>query len=214
MPGNKTKAARGSIGASDSGSRDLRRQYPDKPVQCWFITADEPTPDQRSVATKIKEVRVQALSYDSFRARLINASSYLTQRRDYAFGSARNLSDGSVKIDRSEYVELDLLRLTDSALFSTKAISEAILFGGMNRAVLLGDYGAGKSMTLREVYLKVADAYSEGRTPKFPVYINLRDHSGQQEPVEVLERHARRIYVLPTSPVARISEAPILDGAR
>lgn len=197
-------------------SRDLRRQYSDKPVQCWFITADEPTPDQRSVATKVKEVRVQAVSYDSFRARLINAQSYLSLRNEYAFGSARNLSDGSFKIDRSEYVELDLLRLTDSALFSTKGISEAALSGRMNRIVLLGDYGAGKSMTLRELYLKIADAYSQGQTPKFPVYVNLRDHSGQQEPVEVLERHARRIGFDPVHHLVRAWRAGfavlILDG--
>lgn len=197
-------------------SRDLRRQHPDKAVQCWFITADEPTPDQRSVATKVKEVRVHAVSYDIFRTRLINASSYLAHRRDYAFGSARNLSDGSAKINRSEYVELDLLRLADSALFSTKDISEYMLLSGMKRIVILGDYGAGKSMTLHEIYLKVADAYSQGRTPLFPVYINLRDHSGQQEPVEVLERHARRVGFDPPHHLVRAWRAGfvvlILDG--
>jgi hypothetical protein len=197
-------------------SRELRKQYPDKPVQCWFITADEPTPDQRSVAIKVKEVRVLAQSYDSFRGRLINAASYLGQRREYAFGSARNLSDGSIKIDRDEYVELDLLRLADSSLFSAKEIAEGVLFGHMKRVVLLGDYGAGKSMTLREIYLKIADAYHEGRTPKFPVYINLRDHSGQQEPVEVLERHARRIAFDPPHHLVRAWRAGfvvlILDG--
>ncbi len=174
-------------------ARALRRENAGKPIQCWFITADEPTPDQRTVAIKTKEFPVNVESYDVFRRRLIDANKYLDLRSEYAFGSARNLHDGSIKIERSEYVELDLLRFGDAALFSTGRVASEMLSGLIKRAVLLGDYGAGKSMTLREIYLKIVDAYRRGKTPRFPVYVNLRDHSGQKDPVEVLERHARSI---------------------
>jgi hypothetical protein len=59
--------------------------------------------------------------------------------------------------------------------------------------VLLGDYGAGKSMTLREVYRDLKKCHLRGATSKFPVYLNLRNHYGQSDPAEVIERHARSI---------------------
>ena len=59
--------------------------------------------------------------------------------------------------------------------------------------VLLGDYGAGKSMTLREVYRELRSDYFRGQTSKFPVYLNLRDHYGQTDTAEVFTRHSRAI---------------------
>jgi hypothetical protein len=48
-------------------------------------------------------------------------------------------------------------------------------------------------MTLREVFRELRVAYLKNKTVKFPIYINLRDHFGQTNPAEVLERHARNI---------------------
>ena len=59
--------------------------------------------------------------------------------------------------------------------------------------ILLGDYGAGKSMTLREIYYGFRQAHLRSETVTFPVYLNLRDHWGQTDPAEVIERHARSI---------------------
>jgi hypothetical protein len=213
----RTKAkAVDDIDKSVKLARSLKRQFPDKPAQCWFVTADEPTPDQRTVAQSQREARVNALSYDSFRGRLIDASSYLNIRREYAFGSARNLRDGSAQINRNEYVDLDLLRISDSSALSVDKIANKIIFGQLKRVVLLGDFGAGKSMTLREMYMLAHDAYGKGRTARFPVYINLRDHSGQQDPIEVIERHARKIGFNPPHHLVRAWRSGyvflILDG--
>lgn len=174
-------------------ARSLRKQFADKPIQCWFITSDEPTADQNAVVIGRKEFPVRAESYMTFRNRLIDANTYLNLRREYAFGSARNMKDGSARIDRDEYIPLDLLRINDSSVWSIGKIVDELLAGRLKRALLLGDFGAGKSMSLREIYLGMVDAYNEGRSSRFPVYINLRDHSGQPEPIEILERHARRI---------------------
>ena len=59
--------------------------------------------------------------------------------------------------------------------------------------MLLGDYGAGKSMTLQHLYTRLCIDYKKGQTTKFPVYLNLRDHYGQTEPSEIIERHARSV---------------------
>jgi hypothetical protein len=58
---------------------------------------------------------------------------------------------------------------------------------------MFGDYGSGKSMTLREIYRELRRRYYKLRTPRFPIYLNLRDHFGQTDPAEVLERHGRRV---------------------
>ncbi len=58
-------------------------------------------------------------------------------------------------------------------------------------------------MTLRQIYFSLRDKYRAGGTPQFPLYINLREHSGQDDPSELLERHARRIgYEKPHSLVS------------
>lgn len=90
-----------------------------------------------------------------------------------------------------EYVPLDLTERGQDKLWALAAIKEDLLVG--KRFVILGDYGAGKSMTLREIYRELKRAYFNQRTPRFPIYLNLRDHFGQTNPAEVLERHGRNI---------------------
>ena len=64
---------------------------------------------------------------------------------------------------------------------------------------MIGDYGVGKSSTLKEVYRILCADYHRARSYKFPIYINLRDHWGQDNITEILERHARNIgYKSPT----------------
>lgn len=48
-------------------------------------------------------------------------------------------------------------------------------------------------MTLRHLHHQLGKAHLKGETPRFPVFVNLRDHYGQSDPAELLERHARII---------------------
>jgi hypothetical protein len=109
---------------------------------------------------------------------------------NYPFGSVRNPADSSSQED-IEYVALDLIEYSNQAPWSLKEIREALL--GAKRLIIFGDYGSGKSMTLRELFRQLRTSYLKGKTVKFPLYINLRDHFGQTNPAEVLERHARNI---------------------
>lgn len=90
-----------------------------------------------------------------------------------------------------DYVPLDVVRSDTSDLVS-RSDMVALLAEGRT-LVLLGDYGAGKSMTLREIYRDLKKRHLKGATSTFPVYVNLRDHYGQSDPAEVIERHARSI---------------------
>ncbi len=130
------------------------------------------------------------LSFDQFRAELIDGSGYLRDRTNYGFGSARDPETGSPHV-RDDYVPVDLLPDGRGDALTASVLATRLAVDG--RVVLLGDYGAGKSMTLRAIFMQLANEYRTGRATKFPIHINLRDHQAQSDPTEALERHARRI---------------------
>ena len=119
-----------------------------KAVRGWFITLQEPTADQRQVAQRHRDI-INTLSFAQFQQRLVDSHAYLAARSKYAFGSVRDPGTGA--FDASiEYVPLDLVRSDSAGLVSSAELVELVMAGRVT--VLLGDYGAGKSMTLREVY--------------------------------------------------------------
>ncbi len=170
-------------------ARKFQSKVQHKAVKCWFITRTEPTAEQREVARKHRGL-VNALSFTQFQSKLIDAASYLNLRENYPFGSVRDPATGNVSTV-IEYVPLDLIQTGQTTLWSITALRDAILAG--DRFVILGDYGAGKSMTLRELHRELRRAYFNQRTSRFPIYLNLRDHFGQTNPAEVLERHGRSL---------------------
>ena len=165
---------------SKSGSRVVRG---------WFITRDEPTADQRNFSQKFKQ-SINTLSFSQFQGRLIDTNAYLDARDTYPFGSVRDPATGK-PVTNIEYIPLDLIRTDSKELVSREDLLSLVSNG--STVVLLGDYGAGKSMTLREIYRDLRKDHLRGKTCEFPVYLNLRDHYGQRDPAEVFERHARSI---------------------
>lgn len=156
----------------------------------WFITQDEPTADQRDAVKLAGKNQVKAVSFAQFQQAIVDVSGYFEKRENHLFGSIADPLTGAVNF-KCDYVPLDLLPLNESDSISISDIVEGLTSG--KAYALLGDYGAGKSMTLREVYYKLRDRYRKIGTPIFPVYVNLREHSGQDDSSELLERHARRI---------------------
>jgi hypothetical protein len=163
-------------------------RHPHKLFKGYFVTLDPPTADQIASIRKAN-LRIEAISYKQFRDGLIKGTTYLDVRQNYPFGSARDPRTNSPKVD-FQYVPLDLV--TDKgSLISFGDLAESLSTG--EKYVLLGDYGSGKSMTLRELFLNQLNAYHKSQTSKFPLYINLRDHQGQTDTSEAIERHGRKI---------------------
>ena len=162
-------------------------------VRGWFITRDEPTADQRRVADKHRSI-INTLSFSQFQMAIVDSKAYLSARDDYPFGSVRDPAPkpSSRPTADIKYVPLDILNRGSQETVARNDLVE-IVAQGSRRVVLLGDYGAGKSMTLREVYYDLRRHHLKGATSAFPLYLNLRDHYGQTEPAEVIERHARSI---------------------
>jgi AraC-like DNA-binding protein len=168
--------------------RKMQARYPDKFVKGWFVTLHEPTAEQRTAIQKHRE-KIVAVSFDQFRSKLVDARSYLNARESYPFGSVRDPETGSAQT-QLDYVPLGILDRSGKT-HSVNDIGEALNEG--HRFVLLGDYGAGKSSTMRELFFSAARKFWTSNTLKFPVLLNLRDHHGQSDPTEALERHARRV---------------------
>ncbi len=170
-------------------AQKLQKKVSAKAVKCWFVTRDEPTADQRKVSEKHRPL-LNALSFSQFQSRLIDSMSYLSTRDNYYFGSVRNPATGSGE------PSVDFIEVMLSGANGAEVVSPKELVGQLNEAarfVILGDYGAGKSMTLRYLYQKLSSLHRSGKSTRFPVFINLRDHYGQSDPSEVIERHARNI---------------------
>ncbi|MEW6337684.1 MAG: NACHT domain-containing protein [Acidobacteriota bacterium] len=170
-------------------AQKLQRKTATKAVRCWFITRDEPTAEQRKVVDKHRPL-VTALSFSQFQSLLVDARAYLTARDNYYFGSVRDPATGA-KAPSVGFIDVMLSHLASDAVATPSELVAGMQEG--KRLVVLGDYGAGKSMTLRHLYHQLRKAYLKGSTPLFPVFVNLRDHYGQTDPAELLERHARII---------------------
>jgi hypothetical protein len=173
----------------------IQKENPSKAVKCWLVTRDEPTEHQREAIKKYKGL-INILSFSQFHARLVDVRGYFQARENYPFGSVRDPATGSTN-PGADYIPLILSEVGSTKVWSIDEISESV--AGIGRFVFLGDYGAGKSMTLRQIYRKLKDNYVCAKSPAFPMYVNLRDHYGQTNPAELLERHARNIgYPNPT----------------
>lgn len=179
----------------------------------WVVTKDEPTADQREEVKKHGKQQVKILSFIQFQQSIVDVPAYFQLRERHFFGSVKDPITGDIKAD-IKYVPLDLMNIDDESTYDIEIISSGLRRG--KSFVLLGDYGAGKSMTLRQVYYCLEKKHRSGDNPLFPVYINLREHSGQDDPAEVLERHARKIGFDKPSSLVKAWRAgfiiPILDG--
>lgn len=183
--------------------------------QGWLITKEEPTVEQRKAVEKYSH-SVRVLSFEQFRSMLFNGAEYIRCRSNSSFGSIGDPLDPSAKIDRKAYVPIDLLSSNGPTLTHDDVVAR-ISSTEPFRCLIVGDFGAGKSMTCREIFFGLADIYKQYGSARTPIYINLREHRGQTDPVEALERHARSIgYSSGASDLVRAWRAGhvdlILDG--
>lgn len=175
----------------------IRRENPEKLLKIWMITQDEPTADQRGAvpeARKRAKCPIEICSYKTFSSKLIDTPRYLELRSNYPFGSVRNPADeNDTNVPKEEYIKLELIDKKNNSTFNSVSLIELIRSDSGGHIVITGDFGSGKSMTLREVFYELREMHLKNEIIRFPVYINLRDHFGQSDPSEALMRHGRLI---------------------
>ena len=180
-------------------------------VKLWAVGRDEPTPQQR---THARENGVTAQSFQEFKRRLLDSQQYLESRWQYRFGSTSDPENGSSHLADEEWVEQPLIPTGSDESFSVGDICDLLKEG--KTVVLVGPFGAGKSLTVREVFRQLRRNYYRDRTERTPIAINSRDHWGQSEIDEILQRHANRVGFDKPSQLVRAWNAgqllPLLDG--
>lgn len=170
-------------------------------AQGLLITLHEPTPDQKQVIKAKKYERTtRIISFDELRAQLFDSLTYINNREKKRFGSVYDHVDNNFEIPLSDFVEPTILDLNTEALVSFSELASELTNG--ERYVLMAEYGVGKSMILRHLFHRMVNKVRSKKHFRTPVAINLREHLGQTEPVELLERHARANAVDPQKLVA------------
>lgn len=155
-------------------------------VDCWMVTLAEPTPDQRNAA---RSARVHLVTIDEFLEPILCKQEYLHLRSRYLFGSVGDPA-GKESADKVvRYPTPTTVRATGKDI-TVETLAERLLMG--EAVVLLGDFGAGKSLTVREIF-HYLDKKASSSLPSFPIAINLREHWGQEFGTEMVTRHAELI---------------------
>lgn len=174
------------------------RKTTHKHVNGWLVTLNEPTADQRTVIQKFSH-SVRILSFEQFRSQLFNGAEYLRCRSKYKFGSVADPISRAAIIGANNFIPIDLYSEKEQTVIDQSQYLKDLISDKLKRTVLLGEYGSGKSMTLRNAFFDFQNAYLKNDAHIAPIYLNLRDHTGQSDPVEALERHARLIGYVPVS---------------
>lgn len=157
----------------------------------WVVTREEPTADQRSAISSVQRTAgfpIYLISLGTLQAQICNSDEYLRLRGAAPWGSisyARNTVASNVNVEAS-------LRKIDDSEVTPSVLARELLNGV--RALVIGEFGVGKSHTLRELYqdLRKNHLRTQKLTP-FPLHINLRECMGLRSATEVIRRHAEEI---------------------
>ena len=175
-------------------------------VSKWLITQKQLDAQHIEHA---KKNNVVVLTLEQFKQRFFDGRKYIAKREVASFGSARNPSDNSVTIRDDAYVPLPMMVIEKERLkgksrthfeerqspIDVSGICKLVNNGAI--VIMIAPFGAGKSLTTREVFRKFASDYRGSRSAKVPICLNLREHWGQEYFDEILERHARSIGFSP-----------------
>lgn len=168
-------------------------RYSEYNFRIMLVTAADPTADQNEHVRITKSgCPKEVISFTELFSRLFDARHYIRVRGDRFFGSVRDpANESNYKLPQSEYIPT---ALNDASTgISNKASELATMLSSGGQYVVYGDYGSGKSMTLRDIYFRLRDQFTSGAQIRCPVYLNLREHIAQTQPDEALYRHADKI---------------------
>ena len=136
----------------------------------WLITEHQLDAQHVDFA---RRNNVTVLTLEQFTQRFFDGRSYVSKRRVASFGSARNPSDNSITISDNAYVPLPMAIIEKVPVrkkgrehaeerqrgIDVKGIVNLIEAGTI--VVLTAPFGAGKSLTAREIFREISGRYLE-----------------------------------------------------
>lgn len=188
----------------------LKRHYQNKieVVRCYFVMAQEPSP---SMVEYGKNAGVRVMSIAQFQNELLNYKAYAEKRLSEPFGSATDPVTG--ENDPIKYISVGYMGYNNQEYSIDDIIA---LLGKNKKIILLGEYGAGKSRCIHEVFKKMVQNQN-GQNDRYVFCINLRENWGLDRKTEILRRHFADLGLANMTDAAiRISESAqcslLLDG--
>lgn len=206
------KKAKAELDGKKTHDLVAKRRSEGNMAQGYLVTLHDPTADQRA-AVKRYERTTKIVSFDELRSLLFDSMEYIRTRSGRPFGSVYDHVSHSFDVPRSDFVQPTITVAGGAEVVPFDGLIQGVMSG--ERLVITAEYGIGKSMLLREIFFSLARNFSLNLTFRCPIVINLRDHIGQDDPVELLERHARNNAVDPRKLVAAWSAGYtdlIIDG--
>lgn len=172
-----------------------------KMARGYLVTLHEPTADQKAIIQKKSYDRTTLIiSFDELRSKLFDALTYINNRSKKRFGSVYDHVDNNYEVPLADFVEPTIINTESTEVLRFKEIADGVMRG--DRFVLVAEYGVGKSMVLRHLFHELVKKFRSKKHFRTPISINLREHLGQSDPIELLERHARANATNPQSLVA------------
>lgn len=176
-----------------------------------IVTKDDPTAEQEKIISSGKyRGAIELLSYRDLLTRLFDVSEYFLARNTQPFGSIQNPRNSLEVLDRSYFVDVPLIEEATGQAYGARKIAET-LRSRSSRWIVVADFGSGKSMTLREIFYTLQESFNKRMHSRFPLYINLRDHSGAKYPAEILERHGRDLGLRDHTSLVKAWQAGLTD---
>ncbi len=146
--------------------------------KCFFISL---APSEALIESgKANHVDVQSIG--QFLNFLFGSLRYSTLRKTRPFGSAVDIYSGEP--DTTKYVKVNYFDDAGTA-YNTERIAQELLVG--RTIVLIGDYGAGKSRCVKELFEILSSLQSTNY--RHTTAINLRDNWGLKRASEIITRH-------------------------
>ncbi|MDG3441363.1 hypothetical protein [Nitrospirillum amazonense] len=152
-------------------------------ADCYLVVNGTPT---QAMTDAGKELHVKVYSLDKFERSLFDYKNYADERKKLQFGSAINPITGIP--DKSQYVPVAYVR-DGGGEVDIKYISKKLEDG--KKIVLVGQYGAGKSRCIMELFSILSEKSKDRGT--YYLAIDLRKAWGLQSAAEILRRHMEDI---------------------
>lgn len=155
-------------------------------VSCkgFVVLNGEPTSSMTELGTAS---HVSVLSISAFENAFFNFQAYTRLRSDLPFGSAVDSETGLN--DTRRYVGVSFKEKDTGKAHDVKSICSELING--KKIVVTGDYGTGKSRLVREVFFLLKESVRDAGA--YPLAINLRDHWGSSNFLEIISGHLQGI---------------------
>ena len=150
----------------------------------FIILEEEPT---ASMIEAGQTSHIKVCSAQEFQRSFFDFLNYDSLRNRRPFGSAVDSKTGAN--DLRGFIPVSYTELEKDKIFKIENIAKSLQRG--NNIILTGDYGAGKSRCISELYQLLKLSIRESAA--FPIAIDLRDHWSSSSALEILAGHLGNI---------------------